>query len=220
MQHKILIGLILTLIVVIFIPVYWAMEPGRQEAALLRQQTEAAERGAKLYSEFCSTCHGVQGEGKVGPALKGTQLDVKTLQKFIVRGVPGTAMPAWGKEDGGPLHQQQITDLVAFIKNWESVPSATPVPSNQTAPSATEPTAIDASKVFADRCSGCHGKNREGISGLGPALTLERLSSLSDAKIKETILSGRSGTVMPAFKDTLGPEQIDALLQFIKNTPP
>ena len=125
MQQKIWIGLILTLIIVIFIPVYWAMEPGRQEAARLRQETEAAERGAGLYSSACATCHGAQGEGVVGPALRGTQLDDKTLQKFIARGVPGTAMPAWDKEDGGPFHQQQITDLVTFIKNWESAPPVT-----------------------------------------------------------------------------------------------
>lgn len=220
MQQKILIGLILTLIIAIFIPVYWAMEPGRQEAARLRQQTEAAERGAKLYSSVCATCHGLQGEGVVGPALKGTQLDDKTLRKFIARGVPGTAMPAWGKEDGGPFHQQQLTDLVTFIKNWESIARVTSPPPHQTAPSATEPTAIDASKIFADKCSACHGKEREGISGLGPALTPERLATLSDAEIKETILNGRSGTVMPAFKGTLSPEQIDTLLQFIKYTSP
>src|SRR3989337_2351519 len=102
MQQKILIGLIMTLIIVVFVPVYWAMEPGRQEAARLRQQTEASERGGKLYSEVCAICHGTQGEGTVGPALKGTQADDDTLQKIIVRGVPGTVMPAWGKEDGGP----------------------------------------------------------------------------------------------------------------------
>ena len=84
MQQKIWIGLILTLIIVIFIPVYWAMEPGRQETARLRQQTEAAKRGAELYRSGCATCHGAQGEGRVGPALKGTRLDDKTLQKGAV----------------------------------------------------------------------------------------------------------------------------------------
>ena len=219
MQQKIWIGLILTLIIVIFIPVYWAMEPGRQEAARLRQQTEAAERGAGLYSSVCATCHGARGEGVVGPALKGIQADDDTLEKFIARGVPGTAMPAWGKEDGGPFHQQQITDLVTFIKNWDSTPSVALTPSRRTTPAITPTTTIDASKIFAEKCSGCHGKNREGVSGLAPSLTPDRLADLSDTKLKETILNGRSGTVMPAFKYTLSPEQIDALLQFIKSPP-
>ncbi len=49
MQQKILIGLVLTLIIVIFIPLYWAAEPGRQEAARERQQAEAVEREARPY---------------------------------------------------------------------------------------------------------------------------------------------------------------------------
>ena len=129
-------------------------------------------------------------------------------------------MPAWGKEDGGPFHQQQITDLVAFIKNWDSAPPVTLSSSPQATPSVAETTAIDASKIFAERCSGCHGKNREGVSGLAPALTPERLAAVSDTEIKETISGGRSGTVMPAFESTLSPEQINALLRFIKDTLP
>ena len=50
MQKKIIIGLALTLIIVIFIPVYWVMEPGLQEAARIRQEAEAAEREAGLYT--------------------------------------------------------------------------------------------------------------------------------------------------------------------------
>lgn len=220
MQQKILIGLILTVIIVIFIPVYWAMEPGRQEAARLRQQTEAVERGVKLYASSCTVCHGARGEGVVGPALKGTRLDAGALAKIIARGVRGTAMTAWSDEEGGPLKKHQINDLVTFIKNWDSVPTIILTPSQQTTPPVAETAAIDGSKIFADKCSGCHGKNREGISGLGLPLIPERLSALSDTKIKETILNGRSGTVMPAFKAILSPGQIDALLHFIKYTPP
>lgn len=221
MQQKILIGLILTLIVVIFIPVYWAMEPARQEAARLRQQNEAAERGATLYDSVCATCHGVQGEGIVGPALRGTQLDDATLQKFIARGVPGTAMPPWGKEEGGPFHKEQVKDLATFIKNWHSVRPVTETPSKQVTSPATETTtAIDASRIFVDRCSACHGKNREGVSGLGPALTPERLNARSDTEIKDTISNGRAGTAMPNFKGILTLEQIDALTRFIKTIPP
>ncbi|MBI4302726.1 MAG: c-type cytochrome [Chloroflexi bacterium] len=215
MQQKILFGLIMTLIIAIFIPVYWAMEPGRQEAARLRQQTEAAERGAKLYGSVCATCHGAQGEGGVGPALKGTQLDDETLRKFVARGIPGRAMPAWGKEDGGPFHQQQIKDLATFIKNWDTALTTAPVLISPATPAATS-----AGELYAVSCAGCHGVNRQGISGLGPALTPERLSALNDTEIKETILNGRSGTAMPAFKSTLNPEEIDALLQLIKYRSP
>lgn len=220
MQQKIWIGLILTLIIVIFIPVYWAMEPGRQEAARLRQRAEAIERGAHLYTSTCAVCHGPRGEGNVGPALKGSALDEKVLEKTINRGIPGTAMVAWGDEDGGPLKRHQIKDLVIFIKNWDNAQPITPA---SPAPVPTLPTTspvMAPGELYATKCAGCHGANRQGVSGLGPALTPERLAALSNAEIKETILNGRSGTAMPTFKAALSPEEIDTLLQFIKQVPP
>ena len=95
------------------------MEPGRQEAARERQEAEAVERGAELYTSSCAICHGSRGEGAIGPALKGSQLNDDILEKIISRGIPGTAMPALGREEGGPLKKHQIKDLAIFIKNWE-----------------------------------------------------------------------------------------------------
>ena len=215
MQQKIIIGFVLTLIIVIFIPVYWVMEPARQEAALNRLHDEAVDRGAEVFTSNCAACHGSQGEGNIGPALIGTQLEDDILEKTIARGIPGTVMAAWGKEDGGPFHQQQIKDLVILIRSWASEPPPTPAP-----PSQTTPSAISAGELYTNTCAACHGANREGISGLGLPLTPESLAELSDDEVRDTISNGRSGTVMPAFQAILSPEEIDALLQLIKNTTP
>ncbi len=141
MQQKIFIGLVLTLVIVIFIPLYWAMEPGRQEAARERQQAEAVERGAELYTLQCAGCHGSGGGGGIGPPLKDSQLDKEALEKIIARGIAGTAMSAFGEEDGGLLKRHQSKYLVPFIRNWyrlliESSPAPTPTPA--LAPSPTE----------------------------------------------------------------------------------
>ncbi len=225
MQQKIIIGLVLTLIIVIFIPIYWVMEPGRQEAALNRQKAEAVERGAELYISNCASCHGTRGEGTAGPALKDSQLDDDILEKITTRGIPGTSMATWGEEDGGPLKRHQIKDLVTFIKNWgitlpptPAPPSPVPSPTPAPAPTPSPTPATD--ELYAISCAGCHGATRQGVSGLGPALTPESLTALSDAKVRETILNGRSGTIMAAFEGTLSPEEIDALLQLIKYTSP
>lgn len=232
MLAKILIGLLLTLIVVIFIPVYWAMESGRQEAARERQKVEAMTRGARLYSAQCAVCHGRAGEGKDGPALKGTRLDENALAKTITRGIAGTQMPAMGEADGGPLKEHQIKDLITFILNWNqsllpSSPASAPTPRlpptptpTPTTPPSPPPPARDSGELYTARCAVCHGVKREGVSGLGPALTPESLAKLNDAVIKETILKGRTGTLMPPFRDALSPEEIDHLIQFIKYTPP
>ena len=50
MQRSIILGFILTLIIVIFFPVYWATEPQRQAGAATRFQSEAAGRGAARYT--------------------------------------------------------------------------------------------------------------------------------------------------------------------------
>ncbi len=164
MQQKILIGLALTLIIVIFIPIYWATEPGRQEAARERQQAEAAERGAELYTSSCAVCHGSEGEGKIGPALQGSPLGQDALEKIIARGIPGTAMVAWSEEDNGPLKGHQIEDLVTFIRNWDSAlvtategeteadtftPQPPPLPITTT---PTEP----GKAIFEQKCQSCH----------------------------------------------------------------
>ncbi|MBM2831542.1 MAG: cytochrome c [Dehalococcoidia bacterium] len=117
-MKKVALGLVLTLFIVVFVPFYWATEPARQEAAATRQTREAAGRGAELYLKACAVCHGPRGEGRVGPPLKGTRLDEQVIRKIVSRGRPGTPMPAFGQEDGGPLKGHEISDLVAFIKNW------------------------------------------------------------------------------------------------------
>ena len=94
-------------------------------------------------------------------------------------------------------------------------PKAVPTP----APVPTPPT-ISASELYATNCAACHGGNRQGVSGLGPALTPQRLAALSDTEIRDTILNGRPDTPMPPWKDILSAEEIDALLQFIKYTSP
>ncbi len=99
--------------------------------------------------------------------------------------------------------------LLASCGGPESEPTSTP----------TAPT-INAGKLYEANCVACHGANRQGMPNLGPALTPQSLAELSDTKIKDTILNGRLNTAMPPWKDTLSSEEIDALVQFIKNTSP
>ncbi|MBI2868699.1 MAG: c-type cytochrome [Chloroflexi bacterium] len=98
-------------------------------------------------------------------------------------------------------------------KTGEAAPTAAPKPPGTTA------APVAAGEMFAARCAVCHGANRQGVSGLGTALTPESLEGRSDAELRETISAGLPGTAMPAFRD-LTPEEIDALVRLIKYTPP
>lgn len=77
-----------------------------------------ATRGALLYRVYCIDCHGVQGEGGVGPTLPGVWLGVRpdlTLRAVIARGAPGTQMRGWSQAHGGPLDDAAIDDVVAYL---------------------------------------------------------------------------------------------------------
>ncbi len=99
--------------------------------------------------------------------------------------------------------------LLSSCGGTESAPTSTP----------TTPT-IDAGAIYKTRCVACHGANRQGMPTLGPALTPESLAELSDAEVKDTISNGRVDTIMPPWKNILNSEEIDALVQFVKNTSP
>lgn len=67
-------------------------------------------------------------------------------------------------------------------------------------------------------CSACHGPNREGL--VGPALTPESLVE-ADELYFETIKNGRPGTAMPPWgAQGLTDDDINALVQWIKNVEP
>ena len=102
--------------------------------------------------------------------------------------------------------------LVVFCGGEAPPPAA---PAAEPAPSL-----MDVSALYATRCAPCHGEKRQGRYGSGGALTPESLAARSDAAIRKTISEGIPYTAMPDWRDKLSPEQIEALLHFIKYTSP
>jgi len=75
-------------------------------------------KGAVLYDENCALCHGTDGQGRVGaplgkdwPAIR-PEVPIRTV---ISNGISGSVMPAWSQDNGGPLSNQDIADVTAFI---------------------------------------------------------------------------------------------------------
>ncbi|MGD2156749.1 MAG: c-type cytochrome [Anaerolineales bacterium] len=91
-------------------------------------------QGAILYENNCEVCHGSEGEGRVGATLDREWPSFRpdlTIKSTISSGVEGSTMPAWSIENGGPLKEAQINDLVAYIMTWSGAPEAeipTPTP--------------------------------------------------------------------------------------------
>lgn len=92
--------------------------------------------GAILYQQNCAVCHGEQGEGRIGATLAkdwpSFRPDLR-VKSVILTGVEEAAMPAWGQANGGPLTEDEIDDIVAYILTWSAVPGVevteTPEPS-------------------------------------------------------------------------------------------
>jgi len=95
----------------------------RAEAANVSEKSLAAasldlklvERGALLFKTKCASCHSDDGRGLIGPNLTDLrQIHGDTRMHIygtITKGVPGTAMLAWGEQ----LPQAEIVAAVAFV---------------------------------------------------------------------------------------------------------
>jgi mono/diheme cytochrome c family protein/plastocyanin len=130
------VGFLVVVIVALFTAVYWFYELGplgistpRLDAEATAQQVTAVERGYNLFEANCARCHGVQGEGGVGPALNRqdklfAHLNENYLRQVLnaggryVCGNPNSLMPVWSNTANppGPLNYVQIDDLIAFIR--------------------------------------------------------------------------------------------------------
>ena len=106
-----------------------------------------------------------------------------------------------------------------------TTPTASTTPPATTRPATTPPatgtTAIDPAALFAANCAPCHGADRSGSAVIGaPALTPTSLANVTIAAIVQTITNGVPGTAMPVWGTKLSSDQINALANFVKNTPP
>jgi mono/diheme cytochrome c family protein len=45
-----------------------------------------AADGAAIYKAKCAACHGPEGQGKVGPAVKGTSLSADQINDLLTKG--------------------------------------------------------------------------------------------------------------------------------------
>ena len=120
------------------LPVYWLMEPTRQENAIVDWVQRFEKRGARNFEDACSSCHGPGGVGGVAaftlvdaegafvaqvdwkaPALTSvlSRFDEAEVQHGLDYGRPGTPMPAWGLPGGGPMTSQQVEQLIVYLRS-------------------------------------------------------------------------------------------------------
>jgi len=214
MDKRVALGFILTLAIVLIVPAYQFAEPGRMSATMSRFRAESASRGEKLYADYCAACHGAKGEGTTAPALNAKEFLGRAKDEVIFdltrTGIPNTAMPAWGQAHGGPLTDEQVRDIVAFVRSWE------PRAQERLAPGARGNPA-SGSAVYFSTCVACHGPEGEGTLTVSVALNDPRLQATHDDKwFYDVISRGRLDKGMPTWGKVLSPAQINDVIAYIR----
>jgi mono/diheme cytochrome c family protein len=123
---------------------YIGYESTRQAEARVEITDRIAERGARLFVNNCRTCHGLEGEGHVGPKLNRPgfvivgehdpsgapptpQGEADAVNNFLFNtiscGRTNTFMPMWAQRFGGSLSDTQIHQIVTMItqNRWDLV---------------------------------------------------------------------------------------------------
>jgi mono/diheme cytochrome c family protein len=118
----------------ISLPLYFLTEQERQAGFVDEFATASITRGEHIVAEFaCFSCHGPEGSGGVTryvekrsgvtvewavPSLDDVffRYDEDEVNFWVTYGRGNTPMPAWGIPGGGPLNEEQVIDVVNYLK--------------------------------------------------------------------------------------------------------
>src|SRR5688500_4816605 len=155
-----------------FLVVYFVIEPFREASYGEKFHDQSVDRGHVEFAPNaaegqqganCAQCHGPNGEGGFAatdpnwpaPPLNNVfaRFTRNEIMHIIRQGRPGTPMPSWGLEFGGPLNEQKIEDITNFVesiqveddKHWEL---AADIKGGR--------------EVFEAKCAVCHGDDATG----------------------------------------------------------
>ncbi len=208
-------------------PVWGSVLTDQQLDALVSYTLDAArgtttQVGQLLFSENCAICHGEFGEGGVNPTRAGDVIapistaeylrtrDDTTLRAIIARGQPNFGMSPFSSAFGGPLDEDEVDAIVAFIRSWEANPPVDLPPEINVAA-----VALSGDDIFDDLCAQCHGL--DGAGTIGPSLIDASFqSSNTDQQIFQAINLGHGASAMIGWGEILTAEQIDQLVGHIR----
>jgi len=175
---------------------------------------------AALYHNYCSVCHGDQGDGqsRARGSLNPPPRDFTTAQALteltrprmiaaVKGGVPGTAMVAFGSQ----LSDKQIQAVVDYVRDTFMRASSL----------------ADSSRgrqIYAKACSVCHGDR--GSGSLWASANLQppprdftapaARADMTRERMVASVTAGRPGTAMTGFASQLKSEEIGAVVDYIR----
>ncbi|HEV2751068.1 MAG TPA: FTR1 family protein [Gemmatimonadales bacterium] len=184
-------------------------------------QPPSLARGAAVFKEQCTQCHGASGHGD-GPKAKHLEgpppadladrtsmADVSPVDTYrkVTIGVAGTAMPEF-EESLSPEDRWAVALYIATLRTDDGTVRA-------------------GATVYAAKCATCHGAAGGGdgpfaasISVRLPALRdLAVQGPLTDHDLEQLVLHGKPGVPMPGVVRALNPRQVSSLVAFLRVLP-
>jgi len=174
------------------------------DAKELIKNPDAMKTGARLFSTYCTTCHGSDARGARGfPNLRDTDWlyggEPEQIETTILQGRNGV-MPPWGavlKEENQLI---EVTEYVRSLAGKE----------------VDSGVATKGEQHYNSLCASCHGPDGTGNIQLGaPNLTDNIwLYGGSQRAIVQSVDLGRNG-IMPAHDEFLGKEKSHLLAAYV-----
>ena len=174
----------------------------KQDIDTLARNKQAVRTGSRLFSTYCTQCHGTDAGGGPGfPNLRdGHWLwggSPEAIKATLDNGRMGV-MPAWG----AVLGDDGVKNVTAYVMSMTGKKTAGD---------------LDAGKEkFAQLCAACHGAEGKGNQALGaPNLSDDAwVYGGSRRSIEKSIRDGRNGK-MPAFGEFLGEGKTHLLTAYV-----
>lgn len=169
----------------------------------LAKDEEAIKVGERLFSAYCTTCHGSDARGARGfPNLRDNDWlyggDPAQIVASITNGRSGV-MPPWNES----LNDKQIRTTARYVEHL--------------AGRKVQASVVSEGKASYDvYCVACHGGDGKGNQQLGAPNLADKiwLHGGSTKKIIETIAHGRNG-IMPPHETFLGEAKIHLLAAYV-----
>jgi mono/diheme cytochrome c family protein len=160
--------------------------------------------GKMLYTRECSGCHGAKGDGIATANLNsGTTLADEASGRWRAAVVAGVgSMPPMARARGGPLTDDQVTAVLAYLK-LQAVEATAKAP--------------DPQDLYNRYCVSCHGAEGGKIAAV-PLNKAGFWQGRSDDEVRRAIRLGMGGS--PAFGAETGgplhPAEVAALASFVR----
>jgi mono/diheme cytochrome c family protein/uncharacterized cupredoxin-like copper-binding protein len=150
LNRYLIVGLVFIVALIAGFIAYRLREPTLRADAAAAQKADYTKLGKQLFSTSCAECHGENATGGgSAPTLNSKEFLSSTsdiqIHALVAGGVSGTQMPAWSLDFGGTLTDEQVNQVVTYLRslapNAPSIPDwrtgATAAPAEQQARSTS-----------------------------------------------------------------------------------